>query len=175
MKKQSILTIVTLLAIFLMSSCNSFEAKEVKLNSQNDSLNYTLGLTNGNGIKEYYLQKDSSDKAIKVLMDAMDEAFNSKASGDEMYKLGLQVGSSFKQQKSQGLMGDSALVFNVKLVKQGLVNALNDYNEGMSAPEAEQYINKVMSELQAKKMGAQQAPMQQMPAEEENYPEEEAN
>ena len=159
MKKQSILTLVTLLAIFVMSSCNSFEAKEVKLNSQNDSLNYTLGLSNGQGIKDYYLQKDSSDQAIKTLMDAIDDAFSAKASKDEMYKLGLQIGNSFKQQKQQGLMGDSTLVFDAKIVKQGLLNALNSYNEGMSAPEAEKYIRTVMSEIQEKKHSTRQAPV----------------
>jgi hypothetical protein len=153
MKKQSILALVTLLTIFVMSSCNNFEAKEVKLNSQNDSLNYTLGLSNGKGIKDYYLQKDSSDKAVKALFDAMDDAFNAKASEDEMYKIGKQIGNSFKQQQKDGLMGDSTLVFDLKIVRQGLLNALNRYSEGMTPPEAESYIRTVMSKIQEQKEG----------------------
>lgn len=162
MKKQSIFTIVALVAIFVMSSCNKFEAKEAKLSTLNDSLNYTLGLANGDGIKNYYMQKDSTDKPIIALMKALDEAYKADVNKDEMYKLGLQIGGTFKQQKKQGLMGDSTLVFNDKLVKQGLVNALNGFKEGQTPAEAEEYIRKVMTELQAKKMG-QQMPQQGMP------------
>ena len=162
MKKQSIFTIVALVAIFVMSSCNKYEAKEVKLSTQNDSLNYTLGLANGDGIKNYYMQKDSTDKAVIALLKAIDEAYKADVNQDEMYKLGLQIGASFKQQKKQGLMGDSTLVFDEKLVKQGLVNALNGFKEGQTPAEAEEYIRKVMTELQAKKMG-QQMPQQGMP------------
>lgn len=162
MKKQSIFTIVALVAIFVMSSCNKFEAKEAKLSTLNDSLNYTLGLANGDGIKNYYMQKDSTDKPIIALMKALDEAYKADVNKDEMYKLGLQIGGTFKQQKKQGLMGDSTLVFDEKLVKQGLVNALNGFKEGQTPAEAEEYIRKVMTELQAKKMG-QQMPQQGMP------------
>ncbi|MBN2764987.1 MAG: hypothetical protein JXR27_01340 [Paludibacteraceae bacterium] len=159
MKKTSIITFITMVAIFLMSSCNNYQPKEVKLANQNDSLNYTLGLSNGKGIKDYYMQTDTTDKAIAALMEALDKAFEGEASTDEMYKLGLQIGNSFKQQKKQGLMGDSTLVFDSKLVKQGLVNALKDYKEGMSAEESEEYIRKVMMEIQDKKM-QQQMPQQ---------------
>ena len=159
MKKQSIFTILALIAVFAMTSCNKYEAKEVSLNNQNDSLNYALGLANGEGIKSYYLHNDSTDKPIIALMKAIDAAYSTDVSNDEMFKLGLQIGSSFKQQKKQGLMGDSTLVFNDKLVKQGLVNALNGFKEGMTSAQAEEYIRVVMMEIQEKKMG-QQAPQQ---------------
>lgn len=162
MKKLSILTIISLVAVLLMSSCNSYKPKEVSLNNMNDSLNYTLGLSNGKGIKDYYMQTDTTDKAIAALMEALDKAFEGEASTDEMYKIGLQVGNSFKQQKKQGLMGDSTLVFNSELVKQGLVNALKDFKEGMTAEESEEYIRKVMMEIQDKKMREQMP--QQAPA-----------
>ena len=171
MKKQSIFTIVAMVAIFVMTSCNSYEAKKVSLSNQNDSLNYALGLANGDGIKSYYLQKDSTDKPIKALMKAIDEAYKADVNKDEMYKLGVQIGNSFSQQKKKGLMGDSTLVFNDKLVKQGLINALNGDKEGMTSAQAEEYIRKVMMELQQKKMGQQapqQAPAQQAPAQQDS-------
>ena len=155
MKKQSILSLVALVAIFLLASCNKYEAKTVTLKTQNDSLNYTLGLANGEGIKANMMQKDSSDKAIVALMKALDKAYKEDASKDELYKLGIQVGNSFKQQKAKGLMGDSTLKFNNDLVRQGLVNALNDFKEGMTPKEAEAYIQKTMLEIQNKKMGQQ--------------------
>ncbi|OIP81872.1 MAG: hypothetical protein AUK44_08820 [Porphyromonadaceae bacterium CG2_30_38_12] len=157
MKKLSIFTIVTMALFLVTTSCSNYKAKTVTMSSMNDSLNYTLGLYNGKGIKDYYMKSDSSDKAIAALIDAVDKAYKTEISKDELYKLGLQIGGSLKQQKKQGLMGDSTLVMNQELVMQGLVNALNGFGEGMKPTEAEQYIQLVMSEIQAKKM-AQQAP-----------------
>lgn len=160
MKKQGIFTLVALVAIFVMTACNKYEAKKTDLSTQNDSINYALGLANGDGIKNYYMQKDSSDKAIKALVDAIDKAYKSGADEDEMYKLGLKIGNSFKQQKVSGLMGDSTLVFDAKIVKQGLVNALNGFGEGMTAQQAQEYIQATMMRIQNEKM-MQQPQMQQ--------------
>lgn len=93
-------------------------------------------------------------------MKAIDEAYKADVSKDEMYKLGLQIGGSLKQQKKQGLMGDSTLVFNEDLVIQGLVNALNGYKEGMSVTQADEYIRNVMNQIQQKRMGQMPAPQQ---------------
>lgn len=150
--KKSILSLVALVAIFVLTSCNKYEAKTVKLETLNDSLNYTLGLSNGEGIKNYYMKTDSTDKAIVALMKALDEAYKADADKDEMYKLGVQIGNSFKQQKAKGLMGDSTLVFNEKLVVQGLYNAMNGFKEGMTSQEAQEYIQKTMQKIQMAKM-----------------------
>jgi len=157
MKKQSILSLVALVAIFLLSSCNSnnYEAKTVTLKTQNDSLNYTLGLANGETIKTSLMQKDSSDKAIATFIKAIETAYKKKASKDEMYQLGLRIGEAFKQQKASGLYNDSTLAFNSELVKQGLINVLRDYKEGMTPKQAQDYIEKTMMARQAQKLGSQ--------------------
>ena len=161
MKKQSILSLVALVAIFMLASCNKYEAKTATLKTQNDSLNYTLGLANGDGIKNYYMKTDSSSKPIIALMKALDKAYSTGANKGEMYKLGLEIGNSLKQQKAKGLMGDSTLKFNEKLVKQGLVNALNGYDKGMTAKQAQEFIQKTMMKIQQQKMPM---PQQQDPA-----------
>ena len=152
MKKQSILSLVALVAIFMLASCNKYEAKTATLKTQNDSLNYTLGLANGDGIKNYYMKTDSTSKPIIALMKALDKAYSAGADKGEMYKLGLEIGNSLKQQKAKGLMGDSTLKFNEKLVKQGLVNALNGYDKGMTAKQAQEFIQKTMMKIQQEKM-----------------------
>jgi hypothetical protein len=154
MKKQSILTLVALVAIFMFASCNKYGAKTSNLKTQNDSLNYALGLANGDGIKNYYMKNDSSNKPIIALMKALDKAYQGTDKG-EMYKMGVQIGSSLKQQKAKGLMGDSTLAFNQKLVLQGLVNALNGFDKGMTAKEAQEFIQKTMMRIQQEKMAKQ--------------------
>ena len=161
MKKQSIFALVALAAIFMLVSCNKYEAKKANLKTQNDSLNYALGLANGDGIKSYYMKTDSSSKPIIALMKALDKAFKPGANKGEMYKLGLEIGNSFKQQKAKGLMGDSTLVFNDALVKQGLVNALNGFTKGMTAKEAQDFIQKTMMKIQNEKMKQQMPNMPQ--------------
>jgi FKBP-type peptidyl-prolyl cis-trans isomerase FklB len=161
MKKQSILSLVALVAIFVLTSCNKYEAKTSTLKTQNDSLNYALGLANGDGIKNYYMKTDSSSKPIIALMKALDKAYKPGANKGEMYKLGLEIGNSFKQQKAKGLMGDSTLTFDDKMVKQGLVNALNGFSKGMTAKEAQDYIQKTMMRIQNAKMKGQMPNMPQ--------------
>jgi hypothetical protein len=152
MKKISILSLVTIGAILVLVSCSSNKPKTVELKTLNDSLNYTLGLVNGDQIKSYYLKNDSSDKAIDAIVKSLDQAYNAPESKDEIYKLGLQVGSTFKQLKVKGLMGDSSLVFDEKIVKQGMINALNGFDKGMTQAEAQQYLQTTMMKLQQAKM-----------------------
>jgi uncharacterized lipoprotein YehR (DUF1307 family) len=160
MKKQSILSLVALVAILALTSCNKYEAKSATLKNQNDSLNFAYGLAGGESLKGYYFKTDSSDKRIKVLIDAIDKSFKVTDKG-EMFNLGMEVGNAFKQQKSKGLMGDSTLKFDDKLVKQGLVNSLNGFKEGMTAQEAQAYIQKTMMKIQQEKMKNQMPPQGQ--------------
>lgn len=156
MKKQSIFATVIVFAVIVLASCSKYEPAKVKLANQNDSLNYVLGLANGDGIKSYYLRDDSTEKPIKELLSALDKAFNEKsAKKDELFQLGVQIGNSLKQQKEIGLMGDSTLTFKTKLVMQGLVNGLNNFKEGMTSTEADEYLRTVMTVLQEKRMKAQ--------------------
>lgn len=151
MKKQNFLTMAVLVAIFGLAACNSgYDAKKVTLKNQNDSLNYALGLSNGDGIRGAYFQNDSSEKDMAAMVAAVEKAFKDNNT-DELYKIGRQVGTSLKQQKKDGLMGDSTLKVNVNLVKQGLLNALKGHKEGMTSEEAMHYLQTTMQKIQEAK------------------------
>jgi FKBP-type peptidyl-prolyl cis-trans isomerase FklB len=113
------------------------------LKDQNDSLNYVYGFTNGNGIRSHYIKADDTDKQIIALMNAIDKAYKSIDKG-EMYKLGLQIGNSLKQQKAIGLMGDPKLVFSEEWLRKGLVDALHGSYTLMRPKEAEQFVQESM-------------------------------
>ncbi len=155
--------LVAILTIFGMISCNKYEAKSTKLKSQNDSLNYTLGLANGEGIKNYYMASDSSDAKVVALIESLDKAFENNNT-DQTYLLGLQIGNSLKGQKKKGLFNDSTMKFDEKLVKQGMINGLNKFGEGMTIQQAQEYIQTTMMKIQQAKM-QQQATIQQLPTE----------
>ena len=110
MKKISIF----LLAAMAMVSCgNSYKAKDVKLNDENDSLNYAVGLINGLQIKQYYLAKDSSEEAITEFIDALENAYLDKDEVlSDIAQTGRQFGSSVSMFEKEGLAGNAAWTYN---------------------------------------------------------------
>ena len=145
---------VALVAAVVFTSCNSNKASLPTLKTQNDSLNYAFGLANGDGIKNYYIKGDSAKKSIEALMAGVNEGVKGKVEKDnsELTDLGTKIGTALKDQKKSGLMGDSALKVDIKLIKQGLVNGLRGSKIQMTAQEAQEYLQKTMSARQAIKM-----------------------
>ena len=145
---------VVLVAAVAFTSCNSNKVSTPTLKTQLDSLNYAFGLANGDGIKNYYIKGDSAQKAIKALMEGVNEGMKGKVEKEntELTDLGTKIGTALKEQKKTGLMGDSTLKVDIKIIKQGLVNGLRGSKVEMTAKEAQEYLQKTMSELQTKKM-----------------------
>jgi len=145
---------VALVAAFAFSSCNSNKAKMPTLKTQLDSLNYAFGLANGDGIKNYYIKGDSAQKSIKALLAGLNEGMKGKIEkgSTEMTELGTKIGSSLKDQQKSGLMGDSTLKVDIKLIKQGLINGLRGSKVQMTPVQAQEYLQKTMTALQSKKM-----------------------
>lgn len=157
MKKQHFLSIALCAAILAFASCSGGTgAKEVKLNNQSDSLNYALGIINGEGIKASYFQNDSTAKNLAGFIEATDKAFNND-SKDELHNYGKQVGGMLKQQKKSGLMFDSTLIFNESLIIQGLINGMKEFDQGMKGEEAQMYIQNTMQKRQEKNLPQQPA------------------
>ena len=75
MKKIRNLLVISILSLFIISSCSS-EKKyaAVKLKSQNDSVSYFLGLTYGSGLKQANIDSLFNDKAfMKGISDAVNK------------------------------------------------------------------------------------------------------
>lgn len=138
MKKISIF----LLAAMAMVSCgNSYKAKDVKLNNENDSLNYAVGLINGLQIKQYYLAKDSSEEAITEFIDALENAYLDKDEVlSDIAQTGRQFGSSVSMFEKEGLAGNAAWTYNGESFLQGVINALYSDTSVMDESTAESYI-----------------------------------
>lgn len=117
------------------------------LSNQNDSLNYTLGLANGDSIKSYYLKNDTTTKGIAIFFEAFDKANNDSIERDEMFKLGKQIVNSFKQLKGIDLNGDSTLKFEEKFLKQGLTDAFRGNFSSMNPKHAEVFIQTSLKKI----------------------------
>lgn len=161
MKNLKILIAVALVAAFTFSSCNSNKAKTPTLKTQLDSLNYAFGVANGGGMKEYYkIKGDSVEQKIAALLDGLNEGMKGEVSKEnqQLVELGTRIGTSLKEQEKTGLMGDSTIKVDIKLIKQGLVNGLTGSKVQMTPAEAQTYLQSTMQTLQARKMESQFGP-----------------
>lgn len=156
MKRNYIFLSVTIIATMIFTACNGSESGSTKdpvLTSETDSLNYTYGIALGNDLMVNLLNKDSVKQKTKLFMDGL--AVGAEGEADEkpgISATAVQLGGWLKQQKTNGLLNDSTLKFNYKLVKKGLINGLNKLENEMTPQQANEYINKVMTERQQQKM-----------------------
>jgi FKBP-type peptidyl-prolyl cis-trans isomerase FklB len=158
---KNIKFILAVLLVVAFTACNSNKAKLPTLKTELDSLNYAFGLANGNGIKNYYLAKDSANAdSLKIKIDMLLKGIKEGMKGDdsnyaELEGVGANIGTALKEQSEKGLMGDSTLKVDMDLIKQGLVNGLRGSNVTMTAEEAQMYVNSTMQRLQQAKMASQ--------------------
>jgi FKBP-type peptidyl-prolyl cis-trans isomerase FklB len=160
MKKLNIFFAVALVAAFIFSSCSGNKPKLPELKTQTDSLNYALGVAYGDNIKSNYIKGDSAKKSVQLLMEGLKEGMKGEVEKDnlELVDLGTKIGTSLKDQKKSGLMGDSALTVDIDLIKQGLVNGLKGSKVQMTPQDAQAYLQKTMMARQAIKMEKQFGP-----------------
>ncbi len=161
MKKFNIYLAVIFATAFIFSSCqNSNKTKLPELKNQTDSLNYAFGLSNGFGIKSYYIPSDSTTNAdsiaskIDMLLKGIEEGMKGEVNEKygEIIDLGTRIGSALKEQKENGLLGDSTLELDINLIKQGLVNGLKGSSIQMTAQEAQMYLQTTMQKRHDKQM-----------------------
>ena len=138
MKKFSIF----LVAAFAMISCgNSYNAHDVVLSNETDSVNYAIGLINGLQIKTYYLSKDSSDEAVTEFIDALEKAYLDKEEElTEIEEAGRQFGISVKGFEKKGLADNASWTINEPLYFQGLVNAFHGDTAIMTSEQAQAFF-----------------------------------
>ena len=122
MKKLSII----LIAAMAMISCgNTYQVKTVALTSQNDSMNYALGVVNGAQMKMYQLRNDSSIETVTEFIDALQRGYDGKVEElSEAGNIGRNIGQAIKNAEKTGLADNPAWAINQKVFFQGLVNGL---------------------------------------------------
>ena len=138
MKKASILVVA---AMAMISCGNTYEAKTVALNNQNDSMNYALGLVNGSQMKMYQLRNDSSKETVNEFIDALQRGYDGKIEElSEAASVGRNIGQAIKSSESTGLADNEAWTLNEKVFFQGLVNGLHHDTVMMQGDEARDYF-----------------------------------
>lgn len=98
---------------------DNYIPRTVILSNMNDSVNYTLGLTNGFGIKESYLKTDTSTKPIKLFLYSLERSYINEYNNN-IYNLGESIGYSFRNFKYNGLLEEPTLKFDYNFIKKVL-------------------------------------------------------
>ena len=138
MKKVFILLVATV----AMISCGStYQSKTVALTTQNDSMNYALGVVNGEQMKMYQLRNDSSMETITEFIDALQRGYDGQVEElSEAGNVGRNVGLAIKNAEKTGLADNPVWAINQKIFFQGLVNGLRHDTTVMKADEARNYF-----------------------------------
>lgn len=157
MKKNIRIAIATLIFATTCFGQAATAQNQISLRTQTDSLNYALGVANGDGIKNYHFQNKPLEECIGIFMKSMDEAF----AGDKPFvkpdsvtnkyasivELGNKVGSALKAQASTGLMGISGQKVDFQLIKKGIDDGMRDNNSLMSPTNSQKYLQETTAKI----------------------------
>jgi len=161
MKKNIKIVIATLIFTSICFGQTGTAQNQISLRTQTDSLNYTLGLANGDGIRNYYLKDKPLEEYISVFMKSLDAAYTSdnkfmKPDSTNKYasiiELANKVGTALKAQASTGLMGNPSLKIDFQLIKKGLDDGLRNNNSLMTPESAQRYLQATMTKISKKNL-----------------------
>jgi len=138
------LFILALGAIAMVSCGNSYKAQDAVLSNSVDSVNYALGLLNG---QQLYMQtlstldEKEAKTAITEFMNALQRGWDGKVEEvDEITGIAQNIAYGVKDFEEKGLAGNEAWTLNEKLFWQGVVNGMYNDTTAMTAVEARQYF-----------------------------------
>jgi FKBP-type peptidyl-prolyl cis-trans isomerase FklB len=147
MLKKITLPIIALCTLAMVAYAKKNQTEELPLNTLNDSINYALGVLNGDQIQMYYIKGDVSPIAINEFFDALQNGYNGTVEQlSESAKIGKNIGISIKNAKENGLANNPAWTINQKIFFQGLVNGMYQDSSMITAAEA---LNYFQTEYQA--------------------------
>ena len=123
------------------------DTKTVVLATENDSLNYTFGYVNGDGMGRQLFADDSTKQEFRQFVAALNKAMKSKVHNFQLQRMAHDIGASIKQQEPEGLLQIPELTTDFELIKQGFVNGLKAYDKQMNMQEANEYVQKTIDNI----------------------------
>ena len=128
------------------ATCPS-KAKTVALKNLNDSLNYAFGMLNGNDIASYVLADDTLGEKKAQLIKHVNKGLKQNVRNPQLKNMGEQIGKSIKEQEAGGLIGESSLVTDFALIKQGFINGLLGDESQFDSHSAGEYIQATLNHI----------------------------
>lgn len=141
MQKKITLPIIALCTLAMVAYAKKPQTEVLTLNNLNDSINYALGVLNGDQIQMYYLKGEATPIVINEFIDALQNGYDGTIEQlSNSAKIGKNIGISIKNAKEKGLADNPAWTINQKIFFQGLVNGLYQDSSMMNKADALNYF-----------------------------------
>lgn len=151
MKSKTLFAVLGLTLSILFTACNGgVNTKNVTLKNETDSLNYALGLINGEQITANYFRNDSTGADFQLFIEQLDKKLKSKGSG-VLFAQGEYIGAVLKSMLDKGLDFNEDLKADEKMLLQGFINGTLEKNMGVEPAEAEALYQMLVRKIMERK------------------------
>lgn len=153
MKKVTILAAVAIAAS--LASCTA-QSPKANLKNDIDSLSYSIGMSQTNGLKDYLVNRMDVDTAFMAdFIKGINEGANKTSKRDIAYMAGLQIGQQISNQMMKGinheLFGeDSTQTISKANFLAGFIAGTLEKDTLMSMAKAQAYTQTAMEAIKAK-------------------------
>ena len=140
-----------------LASCTG-KGPKADLKTDIDSLSYSIGMSQTQGLKDYLVQRVEMDTAyMDEFIKGLNEGVKETSKKKDAYYAGLQIGQQIKNQMIKGvnkeLFGaDSTKTISVDNFMAGFVAGTLGRNQKMTMQQAQEYTQKNMEAIKAKSM-----------------------
>ena len=154
MKKTSIFMAVAAVAVS-MASCTA-QAPKANLKSDVDSLSYSIGMAQTNGLKNYLVGRLDVDTAyMNEFIKGLNEGARATSKKDVAYFAGIQIGQQISNQMMKGINrelfgNDSTQTISLDNFLAGFIAGTLEKGGIMTMEEADKYTRTAMEAVKAK-------------------------
>ena len=154
MKKTSIFMAVAVVAVSMASS--TAQAPKANLKSDIDSLSYSIGMAQTNGLKNYLVGRLDVDTAyMSDFIKGLNEGAKSTTKKDVAYYAGIQIGQQISNQMMKGINrelfgNDSTQTISLDNFLAGFIAGTLEKGGVMTMEEADKYTRTAMEAVKAK-------------------------
>lgn len=155
MKKLTFMAAMAVAAV-AMTSCNH-GAPSAKLRTEIDTVSYSIGMAQTDGLKEFLANQQGVDTAymaafIKGVTEGANAGDNKKQAA---YFAGIQIGQQIANQWVNGINyqlfnGDSTQTISLQNLLAGFISGATGKGGKMTVAEARETMNRLMSSIRAK-------------------------
>lgn len=155
MKKVSILAAVAVAAS--LASCTA-QSPKANLKNDIDSLSYSIGMSQTNGLKNYLVGRMDVDTAYMAeFIKGLNEGANKTSKKDIAYMAGLQIGQQIGNQMMKGINhelfgNDSTQTISKSNFMAGFIAGTLEKGGVMSMEEAQAYTQKAMQAVKERSL-----------------------
>ena len=155
MKKITILAAIA--AVTGLASCTA-QAPKANLKTELDSLSYSIGMAQTQGLKGYLVGRMDVDTAYMAeFIKGVTEGANKTGKKEAAYMAGLQIGQQISNQKMKGIKqelfaGDSTKTISKDNFMAGFIAGTLEKGGVMTMEAAQEYTRTAMETIKAKAM-----------------------